>query len=255
MRLFLLFVLLTSYLYSFEQVPFDYQRDFKATLEKAKDKSGELYYQKLLIRFLDNDSSLTRAETLALMIGFTEDKNYKPYKDMGTEKEIFDLNESGEYQEALDASKDYLQKHPLSLRILKERSYAYHQLNKEDSAKYFMALVDKIMGAMIYSGKGRKIEAPIFSLGLSDGEYFVANIGMTATGRNTAWDAHKNFIFIVDALSDDGEHSNFYFNIHHAKIKIEDEGVDEDTPEAKAKKKSKKKVKGSKPAADPIPAP
>ena len=118
-----------------------------------------------------------------------------------------------------------------------------------------MDLVDKVMGAMIYSGKGRKMETAIFSLGLSDGEYFVANIGMTAANKNTGWDAHKNFIFIVDALADDGEHSNFFFNIHHAKMKIEDE-VDEDTADPKSKKKGKKKgkdVKGVKPVTDSIP--
>lgn len=242
------FLFLITCSISFAQAPFNYQRDYRSILEQTKDKGSDLYYQKLLIRFLDNDTSLTRAQTLALLIGFTDDKKYKPYRDMGTEKEIYDLNEGGEYEEALEASKDYLQKHPVSLRILKERSYSYHQLKKADSAKYFMDLVDKVMGAMIYSGKGRKMEDAIFSLGLSDGEYFVSNIGMTVTGKNTAWDKQRNFIFIVDALTDDGEHQNFYFNIQHAKIKIEDEGVDEDTPEAKGKKKSKKKGKDSKAA-------
>ncbi len=130
MRLIIISLLMLVCKTSYQQVAFDYQRDFRMILEKTQDKGGALYYQKLLIRFLDNDSTLTRAETLALLIGYTDNKDYKPYKDMGTEKEIFDLNEAGEYQEALNASKEYLQKHPLSLRILKERSYSYHQIKR-----------------------------------------------------------------------------------------------------------------------------
>jgi len=221
---------------------FNYQRDFRNIQDQSQDKTSPYYYKKLLIRFLNNDSSLSRRDVLALMIGFTLDPNYKPFKDMQTEQEIYDLNDHGEYQEALDESKIYLQKHPLSLRILKERSYAYHQLYKKDSADYFMQLVDKIMGAMIYSGKGKSMDKPVFSLGLNDGEHFIANIGMSVNQKNTGWDKHKNFIFIVNAMDNEGTFENWYFNIQHAKIRADDEGVDEDTPMEK-KKKNKKKDK------------
>ena len=253
----LLFVLFG--LTSFEQVPFDYNRDFKATLEKTKDKTSDLYYQKLLIRFLNNDSTLSRAETLALMIGYTEDKHYKPYKDMNTELEVFQLNDSGYYQEALDESKIYLQTHPLSLRVLKERSYAYHQLRKKDSAQFFMDLVDKVMGAMIYSGKGKTPETGIFSLGLIDGEHFINNVGMTPANKRTTSAKSPVLMYIVDALSDDGLHTDYYFILQHARDKMDDDEVGEDAiskPIKKAKKDKKdKKDKPAKPVTDSLPAP
>ncbi|MCZ2442863.1 MAG: DUF4919 domain-containing protein, partial [Flavobacteriales bacterium] len=134
---------------------FNYSRDFKKILERTQDKNDSLFYSKLLIRFLDNDSSLTRFETLALMIGYTENKYYTPLEDMEAEKEIIELNDHGYYEDALEESKKYLVQKPLSLSILKERSFAYHQLGIRDSARYFMSLCDKIMEAMIYSGHGR----------------------------------------------------------------------------------------------------
>ena len=96
MRVIFISLLLLLCATAYEQTPpvspaFNYQRDFKTILEQTKDKTSDLYYQKLLIRFLNNDSSLTRAQTLALMIGFTENQQYKPYEDMGTEQAIFDL--------------------------------------------------------------------------------------------------------------------------------------------------------------------
>ena len=225
---------------------FNYQRDFRKMQEQSQDKTSPYYYKKLLIRFLNNDSSLTHRDVLALMIGYTVDPNYKPFKDMQTEQEIFDLNDHGQYDDALTESKEYLQKHPLSLRILKERSYSYHQLYKKDSADYFMNLVDKIMGAMIFSGKGKSMDKAIFSLGLNDGEHFIANIGMSVNQKTTTWDRNKNFIFEVNAMDNEGTYENWFFNIQHAKMRADDEGVDEDTP----MDKKKKKKKGDKKAVD-----
>lgn len=222
-------------------MPFDYQKDYRAILEQTQDKSSPYYYKTQLIRYLNNDTALSRRDILALMIGYTIDPKYKPFKDMQTEQEIFDLNDKGAYQDAIEQAKNYLQKHPFSLRILKECSYSYHQLYKKDSADYFMNQVDKILGAMIYSGKGKSIDKAIFSLGLSDGEWFIADVGMSVNNKSTTWDKHKNFIFIVNAMDGEGTYENWYFNIQHAKIRIEDEGVDEETPMEK-KKKGKKSV-------------
>ena len=258
MRHLITLLLILCSLASVEQPPFIYSRDFKTILDKTKDKTSDLYYQKLLIRFLNNDSALTRAETLALMIGFTDQRQYKPYKDLSTEQEIYDMNEGGDYDGALDESKTYLQTHPLSLRILKERSYSYHQLRKKDSAQYFMDLVDKVMGAMIYSGKGKTPETAIFSLGLIDGEHFINNVGMTPAHKTTTSPKSKVLMYIVDALSDEGTHTDYYFVLQHARDKMDEDEIGEE-PVVKQKKPKKekkdKKDKGPKPVTDTIPPP
>jgi len=220
-------------------LPFNYQRDFRTMVEQSQDRTSPYYYKTQLIRFLNNDNTLTHREMLALMIGYSQDPHYKPMKDMQKEQEIFDMNEDGDYQGALTESLTYLKQHPLSLRILKECSYSYHQLYKKDSADYYMALVDKVMGAMIYSGKGKTIDKAIYSLGLNDGEWFIANIGMSVNGKNTMWDKKNNFLFIVNAMDDEGTYENWYFNITNARQRADDEGIDEETPMTKKKKKKK----------------
>ncbi len=225
-------------------IPFDYARDFQTILAKTKDATSDVYYHKLLPKFLSLDSTITKAETLALMIGFTQDPRYKPWEDMETEKEIFDLNDSANYQEALDRSKIYLESHPFSLRVLKERSYTYNQLRNRDSAQYFMDMVERVMDAMIYSSKGKTPETPIFSLGLADGEYFIPNVGMTVAHKNTEWNKYNHFVEVIDAMNDMGEHKNYYFVIQHAKEKIDDDMVND--AKEKKPKKSKKPNKESK---------
>lgn len=238
-------------------VAFDYHRDFKTILEKTQDRSSELYYQKLLIRFLDNDSSLSRYETLALMIGFTENPHFKPLKDMEKEKEIYELTKGGEFRDAIDQSRVYLQTHPLSLLVLREISYAYNRLRMADSAKYFMDLNDKLMEAMIYSGKGKKPEAPIFSLGLADGEYFIPNIGYTIERKDTEWNKYNDFLEVIEAFTDLDAKVTFYFAIQHAKLKIDDDAADELANKKKkpAKKKGKDNKQPKPATTDSIPAP
>jgi len=228
---------------AYEQAAFDYKRDFKPILEQTQDKSSPLFYQKLLIRFLDNDTSLSNAETLALMIGYTEDPHYKPFEDMEPEKEIFDLNDEGNFDDALIKAKAYLQRHPLSLRVLKEASYTYHSLKKEDSANYYMDLVDKIMNAMTYSGNGKKPETPMFSLGLADGEYFIPNVGMKVLNKDTDWNKDNLFMEIIDASKTGDDHINYYFVIQHAKEKIDDDKVNDSVDKKKKKDDKKKKDK------------
>jgi hypothetical protein len=244
MRFFYLVLLTCMSLSAYEQGPstaaFNYRRDFKAILEKTQDKESDLSYQKLLIRFLDRDTSLSNAEVLALMIGFTEDTHYKPFDDMEPEQEVFDLNDAGKYSDALEKAKKYLQTHPLSLRVLKEASYCYHSLNKEDSANYYMDLVDKIMSAMTYSGNGKKPETPMFSMGLADGEYFLPNVGLKILGKDTDWNQDNLFVEIIDASKSGDDHIKYFFVIQHAKDKIDDDKVN-DSADKKGKKSDKKK--------------
>ena len=222
------------------EIPFDYKRDFRNILQQTQNEEGPLAYKKLLPRFQANDTGLTNAEVLALMIGFTENTYYRPFEDMDKEQEIFDLNEEKKYEKALEEALRYLSDHPLSLRVLKEASYCYHSLNRKDSADYYMDLVEKVMNAMIYSGSGKKPEAPIFSLGLADGEWFIPNIGMKVANKNTDWNKNNHFIEIIDASKNVDDLMRFYFVIEHAKAKIDDDKV-EATDEKKKKKGDKKK--------------
>ena len=246
--LFLLISTLTSAQMISNQVvtgpAFDYGRDFRMILERTKDKNDTLAYNKLLRRFLENDTSLTRGETLALMIGFTENPNYRPVEQMETEKEIIELNDNGYYEDALIESKTYLAKHPLSLSTLKERSFAYHQLGNKDSAKYFMALADKIMEATIYSGsgKGNKPEIPFFSLGLNDGDYFIPNVGLSLTKKATEKDRSKRTLYVTTAMTDEGTYKLYYFMIHHAIMKMDGDAAAEKASNKKLKKAQAKRA-------------
>jgi hypothetical protein len=221
--------------------PFDYRRDFSNILERTKNRFDSLYYPSLLTRFLDNDPNMRPDETLALMIGFTNSRFYKPYEDMNAELELIKLNDKAFYLDAIDETKNYLKTHPLSLSINKERSYAYYMLKKKDSAKYFMQLADKLMEAMIYSGKGRTAETAFFSLGLVDGDYFIPNVGLSIWGKGTGKDRYNNYMYTIDAVDLKDVHKTYYFNIQHAKKKMDQDEADDKIAAMKKPRRTKGK--------------
>jgi len=245
---------------------FNYKKDFKTILTNSQDQESDLSYDKLLKRFQDNDSTLTNYETLALMIGYTENPSYKPMEDMEKEVEILDHNNADEFAKAIQKSKAYLQSHPLSLLVLRQMAIACVKISKVyekdmvfDSAIYFnglhsyyRSLHEKIMEAMIFSGKGRTPEDPIFALGIADGEYFIPNVGYGIEKKNTLWNKNDDFLEHIVAV-DNLTTKDFYFVIQHAKLKIDDDSevtLDEQNHQLVNGKPKKKKEKSKEKATD-----
>ncbi|MDX2361470.1 MAG: DUF4919 domain-containing protein [Crocinitomicaceae bacterium] len=147
-----------------QEFEFNYQTDYIVILEQTNDSLNGLYYDKLLARFQNNDTTLTDYEVLTLLIGFTDNENYKPYSYKKIEAEIYELNDNGEHEEALAICDSILTLFPVSQQALIEKSYAHHKLNNhEQSDKYFWQY-KRIMMAMAQSGNGLSDETAFLSL-------------------------------------------------------------------------------------------
>ncbi len=71
---------------------FNYSKDYNTILSQSKDSTSNFFYPKLLERFQKNDSTLTNKDVLSLMIGFTANEYYKPYKNTEKEKRDIKIN-------------------------------------------------------------------------------------------------------------------------------------------------------------------
>ncbi|MES2680232.1 MAG: DUF4919 domain-containing protein [Bacteroidota bacterium] len=200
------------------QTTFNYKDDFQKVLAKTKDKNDNLSYNKLLKRFSVNDSTLTNFEVLVLLIGFTAQPEFKPYKDLATERKIYAINGDGKFRDALDSANLFLKTHPLSVKVLFEKAYSFHKLGQEDSAAFYSYKGRRIFKAMTFSGNGKSPETAIFSLGPADGQDYIykaigSNIGIMGSGR----DQNGNFLDILEVAPEDGSTSyRLYFIIQHA---------------------------------------
>jgi hypothetical protein len=214
-----LFITLGQIVYA--QSTFNYNDDFQKVLAKTRDQNDSLSYNKLLKQFTANDTTLTDFEVLALLIGFTDKPEYKPYDDLTTENEIYKLNGENKYQEGLDKANEFLKTHPLSLKALFEKSYSFHKLEKKDSAQYYLYQGQKIFKAMYFSGNGKTKKTPTFALGPADGQEYIRkfvgeNIGVMSSGK----DKNGNFLDILEVKFEDGQTMNLYFVIQHATDKM-----------------------------------
>lgn len=193
---------------------FDYHIEFKVILENSKDKNHAYYYPKLLERFNANDSTLTDKEMIALQIGATNEKNYKPYETMDPEQEILELVSDKSYEKAIKNCDVLLKDNPLNFVALMEKGFCYMKLNKPDAPaqkEKFMRVVNSIM----WSGDGTR-EHPMFVLGPADGQFLIryilgGDIGTMGSGS----DKNGYFLDILDMKL--GEESrSMHFIIPHA---------------------------------------
>ncbi|MBK7816733.1 MAG: DUF4919 domain-containing protein [Sphingobacteriaceae bacterium] len=200
---------------------FTYKTDFKTILAKTKDANDKLCYDKLLSRFNKNDSTLTNAEVLALLIGFTAKPEYKPYEDMLVENDIYNLNAEGKYYDARIKANEFMQTHPLSVKVIFERAFSYYKGRFEDSAKIFASQGNKIFNAMKYSGKGKTMQDPIFALSPQDGQEYIYKFLSGGIGlKGSLKDENGNTVDFLEVTSKVKEPYNLYFIIQHATEKM-----------------------------------
>lgn len=206
-------------LFTSAQSNFNYKRDFNATLAKTKDKNDKLFYDNLLARYLKNDSTLSHAEVLALLIGYTDKPEYKPY-NVAEEKIIYDLNAEGKYYESLIRSREYMKTHPFSLKVLFEISFSYYKAKDVDSAKYYVAQGKRIFKAMAWSGDGKSKSTPMFELNPGDGqEYIYKHIGAGTGEKLTGTDPDGNSLEMVEVVFKVGDAYMLHFLTQHATSK------------------------------------
>ncbi|HZH86590.1 MAG TPA: DUF4919 domain-containing protein [Brumimicrobium sp.] len=199
---------------------FDYHRDFKDLLSKSKDKSSEYYYPKLLERFNSNDSTLTDKDVIALQIGFTADKNYKPYQTIDKEREILELISDKKYEKAIIECDKLLKTNPVNFTALMEKGFAYMKLNKPDASVHKWRTM-KIIHSIMWSGDGT-IDRPHFVLSPIDGQTLIryilgGSIGTMGSGR----DKNEYFLDILEMEKDEKSVTK-YFIIQHATDKMFD---------------------------------
>ena len=227
-----------------QEFSFTYHSDYPKLLARTQARSDKLYYPELVKRFVRNDSTLTDFEVLALLIGFTADKNYRAYPDLEVERKLYDLNDQGRFREAVRKGRSFNKTHPLNQMTLIELSFAYNQLHMPDSSVYFGRQFHRVMDAMAMSGSGMHPDSALFSLTPVDGQNFIlkylrADVGTMGSGT----DSHGDFLDILEYISEEeGAKLPLYFNIQHASGQVKKQLRENN---AKAEAPKQKSGKGS----------
>lgn len=157
----------------FSQNIFEYHKDFDKILAETKDASSVLNYDVQLKKYNSDDKEQTDNEMLALLIGHTAKATYKPYSDLSIANDLYELNEKGKYQEAVNSANKMLKSNPFHIKVLIEICYALNGLGKTEESINYNYRMFKIYKAMAYSCNGDFQKYPIFALSPKDGECFI----------------------------------------------------------------------------------
>ena len=214
---------------------FNYNRDFNYYFEESKKKDSKFNYSKLLERFLNLDKDLKSNEIIALMIGFTINKNYKPYGNLDKEREIMSLIGDKEYKKSLSISEKLLKTNPLNFTALIEQGFALMKIN-DDRTQFPSFSSMKVVDAILWSGDG-SYNSPYFVLSPIDGQTIIKYIfGNSIVTMGSGTDSNGDFLDILEMKSDE-ESSNQYFIIEHA---IKNSQMHKEIEDAIKKKKKDK---------------
>lgn len=201
---------------------FDYHRDFKYYLSESLKPESKYYYETLLKRFQNDDKSIKKNEIIALMIGFTNNQNYHPYKNVDIEREIMGLVSDKDYKKALKQSEGLLKTNPLNFTALMEEGFSLWKIKNDRS--YFPSVKSKmVVDAVLWSGTG-SYSHPYFVLSPIDGQTIIWYIfGGSIGTMGSSDDSNGYFLDMLEMEKEGKESRTLYFNIDHATKEIKNQ--------------------------------
>jgi hypothetical protein len=204
---------------SAQLVGYETYDDFVPLRIDTQDPNSPYFFDSLYSKFLIPEEFLTQGEMMAMLVGYTAQKSYKPYGYIKMEQAIL--------KDILDEKKDaawkrinsLLKQDPLNYTALMERAALADEF-APDKASYYQLILARLEEAIYKSGDG-SFEKPYFVLSPSDAQTMMQirkgwKILKVETGKT------KKGIFL-NALNvnAEGDIKKVFFNIHHAKLEKE----------------------------------
>ncbi len=150
-------------------------------IEKAiKKDQSELYYPKLMQRFLDSDTGMSPEEKRHLYYGFSFQPGYAPYGHSDYEDSLNSILEKGspneqEYEKMIRFADSALLYNPFNNRVINAQLVAYEKLGNTDSFDKKLNQMRIIFDALFSSGDGRSKKTAFYVIYTSH-EYDLLNV-------------------------------------------------------------------------------
>ncbi len=159
----------------------DYKKliDYKKLFKQTADKKGKYYYPKLLGMYLENPDFLSDMEMYMLMLGRTQQADFKPY-NYKEEIALQDLTHEDKIAEATALGEKLLQEDPLNLLVLRDLLFCYRKTGQAAKVSACEKRIVKIMDGILFSGNG-SCDQPFMTISVQEEYIFVGYIGFSST--------------------------------------------------------------------------
>jgi hypothetical protein len=142
----------------------------------TKNSESPFYYENLIKRFQDFDTTLTKQDFYYLYYGNYFQPTYFPYSYNESQKQFYQLLRSKEFNEALIHGKLALSQEPLNLKVLFGLYICYSKLGQPKVGDLYLFQYYGLLSAIFNSGDGKSISTAFVVLSIDDEYEFIASI-------------------------------------------------------------------------------
>lgn len=160
--------------------------DFEAIGLAIQDSTSHLFYERLMERYLESDSTLTLEETRHLYYGYTFQEDFKPYRSSNYERELVPyykkkkLNPK-DYDMIIDLCNKAIAEFPFDIRQIGFLAHIYHLKGDEELSRKVSLKQHRIIDAIFSSGDGSSKETAFYVITIAHEYALMQVLGLEYT--------------------------------------------------------------------------
>ena len=198
---FILAVFIISNLFS-QEVRYE-KPDYKKIKKEIKKKRSEYYYQKLLDRYTNGDTTFSLKEKRYLYYGYSFQKEYSPYgssvySDSLKEYYSKDTLTKKDFAKIIDFSSALLQENPFDLEAVKNLRYSYNSLDSTELASQCNYRLYLVIDAIMSTGNGLSEESAFYVIDVSNEYDLIRSVGFTFGGEQSLIDTGYDYLTLQE---------------------------------------------------------
>ncbi len=210
--IFILFILLSHLSYSQD---WDFEKpDYKKIEQNIKKINSNLFYETLMNRYLQADSTMTLEEKRHLYYGYTFDEKYSPYSrsDYGDSLRVILKKEAADSLDLIkivDFTDKMLLDNPFDLSAINYQLYSLKEMGNKKSFDEKVTQLRIIVDALISSGNGKSKQDAFYVIYTSH-EYDLLNILGLQFGGSQSLIEHYDYLTVAENKS---QLEGLYFDV------------------------------------------
>ena len=155
--------------------------DFDEIKSSISDSTSQFFYDDLLERFYEFDTTLNRSDYQHLYYGNVFQPYYHPYG--ATEKEKF-FNEKFDsdgvlFSDLEDYGMEVLKENPVNLEVILKMIFLYNKEKKQEMARTFAKIYVSFLEVIYASGTGKDCENGFVVISVDDEYRITGDLGLT----------------------------------------------------------------------------
>jgi len=188
--------------------------NYKKIEKNIKKKKSNLFYESLMNRFQNADSTMTLEEKRHLYYGYRFDENYSPYSrsDYGDSLRVVFQKEkldSIDFIKAVDFTDKMLLDNPFDLNAINYQLYSLEQMGNKTTFNKKATQLKTIVDALMSSGNGTSKKEAFYVIYTSH-EYDLLNILGFQFGGSQSLIEHYDYLTLVE---NEAKIEGLYFDV------------------------------------------